>query len=100
MKDPKDARQLAEIIKRDRVFEFLAGLSPEFDEVNDRIIGKELLFFLEESFSYVSSKEDKKVVLTRTVLADVLALKKEFKNINTFNRGQFRNPNRKGEIDS
>ena len=41
MKDPKDARQLAEIMELDRVFEFLAGLNSEFDEVSEWILGRE-----------------------------------------------------------
>ncbi|KAH7554389.1 hypothetical protein JRO89_XS12G0186700 [Xanthoceras sorbifolium] len=46
IRDPEVAKQLAEILEHDRVFEFLAGLNSDFDEVNEGILGKEpsLLF--------------------------------------------------------
>ena len=55
---------------------------------------------LEERFSYVSNEEDRKAVLRRTISADFLALKIEFKNFNTSDGGQFINSNKKGETDS
>ena len=38
---PEDAATTAEIQERDRVFDFLAGLRPEFGEVRGRVLGKE-----------------------------------------------------------
>ena len=37
----KDAATIAKTLEWDQVFDFLAGLRPEFDEVQGRILGKE-----------------------------------------------------------
>ncbi|PON37048.1 hypothetical protein PanWU01x14_323310 [Parasponia andersonii] len=84
MKDPEDAKQLAKMMEQERVFEFLASLNSEFDEVSGRVSGKEPFSSLEECFSSVSNEEDRKAILIRTPSAehsiDVLALKSKFKN--------------------
>ncbi|PON68696.1 hypothetical protein PanWU01x14_093030 [Parasponia andersonii] len=75
--DPEIASKLAEILERDRVFEFLAGLNAEFDGVSGRILGKEPLCSLEESFSYVNSEEDRKAVMAKAFAPEASALKAE-----------------------
>ena len=41
MKSPEDAAVLKNFIEQDRVYDFLAGLNPEFDQVRVQILGKE-----------------------------------------------------------
>ncbi|XP_059629395.1 uncharacterized protein LOC132271903 [Cornus florida] len=96
IKDTEVAKQLVEILEEDRAFEFLAGLNSDFVEVSGRILGKEPLCSLEESLSYVSNEEDRKAVLSKTVIFEVSVLKTEGV---LFNAGLYKNPNKKGETD-
>lgn len=41
MKDPEDATTLRNFIDQDRVYDFLAGLNSEFDQVRVQILGKD-----------------------------------------------------------
>ena len=41
MKCLKDTTILKNFIEKDRVYDFLAGLNPEFDQVRVQILGKE-----------------------------------------------------------
>ncbi|KAG0461572.1 hypothetical protein HPP92_021869 [Vanilla planifolia] len=53
MKSPEDAAILKKFIEKDRVYDFLAGLNPEFDQVRIQILGKEETPPLEETISLV-----------------------------------------------
>ena len=57
MKCPEDAAILKSFIERDRVYDFLAGLNPEFDQVNVQILGKDDTPSLEETISPVRVEE-------------------------------------------
>ncbi|PON45980.1 hypothetical protein PanWU01x14_254880 [Parasponia andersonii] len=96
MKDPKGLKQLAEMIERDRVFEFLNGLEWACS-------WQRTFFLLRRVCSYVSNEEDRNAVLTRTTsaehLVDVSTLKSEFKKFNPYNGGN-QNKNKKEETDS
>ena len=47
-KCPEDAAILKDFIEQDRVYDFLVGLSPKFDQVRIQILGKqEILCFNE-----------------------------------------------------
>ena len=61
MESAKDATKLAEILER--VFEFLAGLKPKFDEMRSRILGKEHVPSLHDFFSSIQDKESKKIIM-------------------------------------
>ena len=53
MKCPEDVGILKSFIERDRVYDFLAGLNPEFDQVRIQILGKEDTPSLEETISLI-----------------------------------------------
>ncbi|KAG0452767.1 hypothetical protein HPP92_025197 [Vanilla planifolia] len=54
--DPEDAAILKKFIEKDRVYDFLAGLNPEFDQVRIQILGKEETPPLEETISLVRAE--------------------------------------------
>ena len=41
VEEPEDIATLVEMLERERVFDFLASLRPEFHEVRGRVLGKE-----------------------------------------------------------
>ena len=45
---PRHASKLIEILERERIFDFLAGLRPEYDEVQNRLLGKDVVPDLHE----------------------------------------------------
>lgn len=57
MKYPKDAAILKTFIERDRVYDFLVGLNPEYDHVRIQILGKEDTPSLEETISVIRGEE-------------------------------------------
>lgn len=63
MKCSTDAITLKKFIERDRVFEFLAGLNIEFDQVRIQILGKEEVSSLNEVISLVWAEESRRGVM-------------------------------------
>ncbi|GAV66138.1 LOW QUALITY PROTEIN: UBN2_3 domain-containing protein, partial [Cephalotus follicularis] len=57
MKCSEDAATLKIFIEKDRVYDFLAGLNPEFDQVIIQILGKEEIPSLEETISLIRAEE-------------------------------------------
>ena len=64
MKAPKDVAT-AEILEQDWVFELLAKPNLGFDEVRDRMVGKEPFPSLDKTFFYVSNEEDCKTLMIK-----------------------------------
>ena len=52
-----DSAKYKKTLEKERVFEFLADLSSDLDEVRGRILGKEPLPFTREVFPYVRREE-------------------------------------------
>ncbi|GAV76996.1 UBN2_3 domain-containing protein, partial [Cephalotus follicularis] len=59
----KDASTLKIFIEKDRVYDFVAGLNPEFDLVRIQILGKEEIPSLEETISLIRAKESRRVTM-------------------------------------
>lgn len=57
MKCANDAVTLKTFIEKDQVYDFLAGLNFEFDQVKIRILGKEEIPSLEETISLIRAEE-------------------------------------------
>ncbi|KAG0492319.1 hypothetical protein HPP92_005717 [Vanilla planifolia] len=74
MKSPEDAAILKKFIEKDRVYEFLAGLNPEFDQVRIQILGKEETPPLEETISLVRAEESRRGVMLQPQTLDGSAL--------------------------
>ncbi|GAV92026.1 LOW QUALITY PROTEIN: hypothetical protein CFOL_v3_35410, partial [Cephalotus follicularis] len=62
MKCPKDAATL-KIFIEERVYDFLAGLNPEFDQVTIQILRKEEIPSLEETISLIQAKESRRGIM-------------------------------------
>ncbi|BAT73096.1 hypothetical protein VIGAN_01055500, partial [Vigna angularis var. angularis] len=63
MKCAEDAILLKNFIEKDRVYDFLAGLNPEFDQVRVQILGRKDTPSLEETISIVRAKESQRSVM-------------------------------------
>ncbi|KAG0455167.1 hypothetical protein HPP92_024459 [Vanilla planifolia] len=74
MKSPEDAAILKKFIEKDRVYDFLAGLNPEFDQVRIQILGKEETPPLEETISLVRAEESRRGVMLQPQTLDGSAL--------------------------
>lgn len=66
MKDPEDATTLRKFIEKDQVYDFLAGLNSEFDQVRVQILGKDEVPFLEETISMIQAEESRRGVMLET----------------------------------
>jgi len=58
-----DAAILKNYVERERIFEFLAGLNIEFDQMRVQILGKESLPSLNEVFSAIRAEEGRRTVM-------------------------------------
>lgn len=56
----EDTATLNRILERDQIVEFLAGLNPEFDQVQVQVLGKDKLSNLNEVFAIVWSEENRR----------------------------------------
>jgi hypothetical protein len=74
MECSQDTIILNAVIKRDRIFDFLAGLNVEFDPIRVQILGKEKLPNLTEVFYTVRSEETRRHAMLSEHLPDVSAL--------------------------
>lgn len=63
MKCSDDAAILKNFIEKDRVYDFLAGLNVEFDQVRVQILGKEDLPSLNEAISLIRAEESRRGVM-------------------------------------
>ncbi|KAH7516297.1 hypothetical protein FEM48_Zijuj10G0120300 [Ziziphus jujuba var. spinosa] len=77
MKCHEDAVSLKNFIEKDRVYDFLAGLNPEFDQVRIQIIGKDCTPSLEETISLIRAEESQRSVMLepQTMEGSALAAK-------------------------
>jgi hypothetical protein len=63
MQCSEDAVILKNYVERERIFEFLAGLNIEFDQMRVQILGKESLPSLNEVFSVIRAEEGRRTVM-------------------------------------
>ncbi|TXG53873.1 hypothetical protein EZV62_019129 [Acer yangbiense] len=77
MKCGDDIATLREYVECERIFEFLAGLNAEFDQVRVQVLGKEPLPSLNEVFSIIRAKSGRRLVMleNKTGEASTLAAK-------------------------
>lgn len=72
MKCSEDADSLFKFIEGEQVYEFLAGLNMEFDQVRVQILGKEELSSLNEAFAIIRGEEGR-----RSVMIEASSIKQE-----------------------
>lgn len=63
MKCADDAAILKNFIEKDRVYDFLTGLNPEFDRVRIQILGREETPSLEEVISLIQGEESRRGIM-------------------------------------
>ncbi|KAH7554397.1 hypothetical protein JRO89_XS12G0190200 [Xanthoceras sorbifolium] len=58
-----DIKILQKYVKHERIFDFLAGLSAEFDQVCVQVLGNENLPSLNEVFSIIAAEAGRRLVM-------------------------------------
>ena len=56
METATDIKKLKEIMEQERVFQFLVGLDPKFDQASGQLLGKEPFLSMDEAFALVEGK--------------------------------------------
>ncbi|KAI0498121.1 hypothetical protein KFK09_021362 [Dendrobium nobile] len=76
---PEDAAILKNFIEKDRVYDFLAGLNAEFDQVRVQILGKEETPSLNESISLICTEESRRGVMLepKVIESSAMVMNKE-----------------------
>ena len=74
MKCSEDAATLKNFIEKDRVYDFLAGLKPEFDQVRVQILGRDEIPSLEETISLIRAEESRRSVMLEPQVSNGSAL--------------------------
>ncbi|RVX06582.1 Retrovirus-related Pol polyprotein from transposon TNT 1-94 [Vitis vinifera] len=62
-KCPEDAAILKDFIEQDRVYDFLVGLNPEFDQVRIQILGKQEVLCFNEVVALIRGEESKRCLM-------------------------------------
>jgi hypothetical protein len=57
---PGVAVKFQELVEKERIYDFLAGLNVEYDQIRVQVLGKEALPFLRQTYSYVPQEESRK----------------------------------------
>ncbi|TXG49302.1 hypothetical protein EZV62_025177 [Acer yangbiense] len=74
MKCGDNIATLREYVERERIFEFLAGLNAEFDQVRVQVLGKEPLPSLNEVFSIIRAESGRRLVMLKNKTGEASAL--------------------------
>jgi len=91
-----DATTLNQIIKRDRIVEFLTRLNDEFDQVRIQIFGREKVPSLNEVFAMVRSEENQRGVMLSDIGIEGSATITAKKDGARFSMGKIEAKNREG----
>ena len=80
IKCPEDAAVLKDFIEQDRVYDFLVGLNPEFDQVRIQILGKQEVPCFKEVVVLIRGEESRRSVLleSQTLDGSTLVSKTEY----------------------
>ncbi|GFZ12770.1 hypothetical protein Acr_23g0011550 [Actinidia rufa] len=96
MKCGEDAAMLQKFVERERIFEFLAGLNIDFDQVQVQVLGKESLISLEGVFSIIRAEESRRGVMLDNLVNERSAMNStKLGHTAETNRNE-RQPNREG----
>ncbi|XP_020677216.1 uncharacterized protein LOC110095849, partial [Dendrobium catenatum] len=76
---PEDAAILKNFIEKNRVYDFLAGLNAEYDQVRVQILGKEEMSSLNETISLIRAEESRQGVMLepKAVESSAMVMNKE-----------------------
>ena len=73
-KYPEDAPVLKDFIEQDRVYDFLVGFNPEFDQVRIQILGKQEVPCFNEVVALIRGEESRRSVMLEPQTLDESAL--------------------------
>ena len=73
-KCPEDAAVLKDFIEQDRVYDFLVGLNPEFDQVRIKILGKQEVPCFNGVVALIRGEESQRSVMLETQTLDGSAI--------------------------
>ena len=73
-KCPKDAAMLKAFIEQDRIYDFLVGLNPEFDQVRIQILGKQEIPCFNEVVAIVRGEESRRGLMLDSQSIDGAAM--------------------------
>ncbi|KAL0406119.1 UNVERIFIED_CONTAM: hypothetical protein Slati_3925800 [Sesamum latifolium] len=63
MKCTDNVVMLKDFVEKDRIFEFIAGLNAEFDQIHIQILGRETLPSLSETFAIIRAEKSRRIVM-------------------------------------
>ncbi|KAI9160081.1 hypothetical protein LWI28_004924 [Acer negundo] len=98
MKCSEDATTLKQFIEKDRIYDFLASLNVEFDQVRVQILGKEELPSLNGAISMVKAEESRRGVMLQPQPVEGSAMVSTGGNNNTLKQNQPINDNGRNDI--
>ncbi|RVW88127.1 hypothetical protein CK203_042925 [Vitis vinifera] len=73
-KCPEDAAILKDFIEQDRVYDFLVGLNPEFDQVRIQILGKQEVSCFNEVVALIQGEESRRCLMLNPQNTDSSAM--------------------------
>ncbi|KAJ4715364.1 hypothetical protein OWV82_013731 [Melia azedarach] len=96
----EDVAILQKFLERGRIFEFLAGLNIDFDQIRVQILGKEVLLSLEGVFSIIWAEESRQGVMIDNPINEGSAMNstKDGHNIDTNRNERGKGGNRGGQF--
>ena len=63
MKSATDTKKLKDIMERERIFQFLVVLNPEFDQASGKVLGREPFPSMDEPFAHIWGEESRKKLM-------------------------------------
>ena len=74
MSCPVDTTKLQKWIENERIYDFLAGLDPELDQIRVQVLGKDPFPILRGAYAYVQSEELRRATMFEAIPQESSAL--------------------------
>ncbi|KAK6921131.1 Retrotransposon Copia-like, N-terminal [Dillenia turbinata] len=71
----EDATKFQKLVENERIYDFLAGLNMEYDQIWVQVLGKDPLPSLRQTYSYVQQEESKRSAMIHTVSVEKAGLR-------------------------
>ncbi|KAK6932088.1 Retrotransposon Copia-like, N-terminal [Dillenia turbinata] len=71
---PKDVIKFQKLVEKERIYDFLAGLNMEYDQIWVQVLGKDPLPSLRQTYSYVQQEESRRSAMIHTVSVEKAGL--------------------------
>ncbi|KAJ7954402.1 Retrovirus-related Pol polyprotein from transposon TNT 1-94 [Quillaja saponaria] len=85
---PADAASYKKVVDKERVYDFLAGLNLEYDQIRVQVLGRDPFPNLRQSYAYVQQEESRRIAMLHVVTRERSAMvatpiPKESKGVHT-----------------